>query len=158
MPRRYTPWTKTEQELYAAYSSPDQLALALSSTSPDTREEARWLMRANPHVSYSAWDCFISAEYLLSRKDDIFFIGLQESLEIDFQTLVSKLGLPSTVKLLEKDSPYANSSRETEHVELDEEAIRNLETWYADDIEFYNLCKTLRSRLTPDTDPHLHQP
>jgi hypothetical protein len=142
-PRYFKPWTPDEKIAFAQFQTPNHLALALSSADDAERLRAEKAMRSIEHVKkgYAKW--FESEEYLLSRLPDIFFIGFQETLAEDFETLKSKLGLPSNLKLPTDD---ITAHRNPEHIDknLDEQAIENLNRWYADDFRFFALCQKIR--------------
>jgi len=142
-PRYFGPWTPDEKIAFAQFQTPNHLALALSSADDAERLQAEKAMRSIEHVKsgYSKW--FESEEYLLSRLADIFFIGFQETLAEDFETLKSKLGLPSSLKLPTDD---ITAHRNPDHVDknLDAQAIKNLNRWYAEDFRFFALCQKIR--------------
>jgi hypothetical protein len=142
-PRYFEPWKPDEKIAFAQFQTPNQLALALSSVDDAERLRAEKAMHSIAHVNngYAKW--FESEEYLLSRLPDIFFIGFQETLAEDFETLKSKLGLPSTLKLPTDD---ITAHRNPEHLDkkLDKQAIENLNRWYADDFRFVALCQKIR--------------
>ena len=142
-PRHFERWTPEEEVAFSQFETPNQLALALSSAIAAERLHAERAMRNIRHVRnlYSEW--FESEKYLLSRSADIFFIGFQETLAEDFETLKSKLGVPPTVKLPEDD---IRAHRNPGHLDkkLDAQAIENLTRWYAEDFRFVALCQEIR--------------
>ena len=82
----------------------------------------------------------------MSRILDIRFIGLQESLEADFETLKRLLRLPEDCRL-PADPFEAHRAPTGLERDLGAEAIANLRRWYAADILFYNFCRQLRRAL-----------
>ncbi len=139
-PRHHNPWTAAEQEAFSRFDTPNRLATALSSDDEDTRYRARRAMKDISHVNAPYWRWFESEEYFLSRLDDIFFIGFQETLSADFQSLKLKLGLPQSVSL-PTDDKLAHRNPLFLDRTLDAEAVANLKAWYAEDIQFYMQCK-----------------
>jgi len=146
MPRYNAPWSKEEAEAFAHFSTPNQLALSLSSPDPAIKEAALKAMQTIRHVNthYRYW--LISKDYLLSRRKSILFIGTQEDLEADFEMIKRLLGLPHYVRL--PNDPF-KAHRNPANVDkpLDPEAIGNLNQWYAEDYELYELCLKLREQI-----------
>jgi hypothetical protein len=141
-PRYLQPWSIDEAAAFDRFQTPNELAAGLSSVSAAERKKAQRAMQAIGHVNSKYWDWLVSAEYLQSRADDIFFIGLQEDLTRDFEMLRGRLALPDGVALPEGDvdahrSPMALDRR------LGEAAARNLITWYAEDYVAIRECRRL---------------
>jgi hypothetical protein len=139
-PRFFFPWSVDEDKAFQTFATPNELALALSWEDNDGRKHAIEAMHSIQHVSSFYWDWFQDESYFLSRLSDVFFIGFQESLCADFTDLKSKLRLPDTVALPTSDVE-AHRTPDSSKVELQGEAIRNLERWYAQDYDFLHLCR-----------------
>ena len=139
-PRHHNPWTAAEQEAFSRFDTPNRLAGALSSDDEEVRNRARSAMKSIEHVRDSYWKWFESEEYLLSRMDDIVFIGFQENLSGDFESLKLILGLPQSVSL-PTDDILAHKNPGHFNKALDDRAVENLNQWYAKDIKFYTQCK-----------------
>ena len=139
-PRYNNPWNADEKIIFERFSTPNQLALALSSKDVDLRTQAEGAMRTITHVkdSYSRW--FGSEEYFMSRLADILFVGFQETLNDDFQRLKAKLGLPDALALPDDDVLAHRSPANLDRV-LETEAVQNLRRWYAADFKFVELCR-----------------
>lgn len=142
-PRYFVRWTPDEKIAFAEFQTPNGLALALSSADDGERLRAETAMRGISHVKsrYTQW--LGSERYLLSRLPDIFFIGFQETLTEDFETLKSKLGVPSHVSL-PTDDITAHRNPEYLDKKLSEQAMENLKRWYADDFTLFALCQRIR--------------
>jgi hypothetical protein len=140
LPRHFSPWSRDEEFVYKHFSTPNELAAALSSEDADRRNLAIKAMKSIKHVRSSYWDWFESEAYFLSRISDVFFIGFQESLDEDFQRLKKKLGLPETAKLPQNDLE-AHKNPEKLDRRLEEASINNLKAWYARDYAFIELCR-----------------
>ena len=97
-------------------------------------------MKSIEHVRDSYWKWFESEEYFLSRMDDIVFIGFQENLSQDFETVRLKLGLPQGVSL-PTDEVLAHKNPAHLDKTLNYRAVENLKHWYAEDIKFYAQCR-----------------
>lgn len=93
-PRYNIAWSEGERHAFSVFESPDELASALSSPDGNLRASAKIAMEEIYHVRSSYWDWFENNEYLLSRKEDLLYIGAQESLESDFNELVRLLVVP----------------------------------------------------------------
>lgn len=139
-PRHHFPWTEQERAAFAMFSSADQLATALSSAAAGERRAAEQAMRDIRHVrdTYGTW--FGTPEQFLSRREDVWFIGRQESLATDFERLKALLSLPASVQLPSADTA---SHRTPGHYDtsLSGQAQDNLRRWYAADLAFLELCR-----------------
>lgn len=139
-PRYFFPWSPEEKTAFKHFSTPNQLAMALSSSNTEEKEKAIAAMKSIKHVNNSYWKWFDNEEYFKSRLSDIFFIGFQENLIEDFEILKSKLSLPKDTKL-----PSGEASAHRNPASLDrtltDEAIENLKQWYKDDFRFILLCQ-----------------
>jgi hypothetical protein len=145
-PRYCVPWTPAETIAFAEFPTPNRLAVALSSADDEERRRAETAMRNIGHLNskYAQW--LGNEEYLLTRLQDIFFVGFQETLADDFETLKLKLGLPLHLKL-PTDEIAAHRNPEYLDKRLNDEAMKNLKRWYADDFRLFALCQRIH-RLT----------
>ena len=142
-PRYFSAWKENERSSFEEFTTPNQLALALSSNDAEKKSRARSAMKTIRHVRDSYWKWFDCEEYFRSRLSDVFFVGRQEGLAEDFEILKARLGLPEHLKLPGDD---VNAHRTDKQVDksLDEEAVANLRDWYEDDFRFVALCEDLR--------------
>jgi hypothetical protein len=139
-PRYLSPWSPEEKAIFDYFSTPDHLGTALSSRDEEEQRMARLAMNSIEHVKDKYWDWFETPEYCRSRLADIFFVGFQERLADDFDSLKAKLRLPKDVHLPE-DNVHAHKSPQGLDKRLSDDAIRNLREWYQGDYEFINFCK-----------------
>ena len=141
-PRYFVPWRPGEKDAFRHFRTPNQLALALSARGAAERNRAQAAMRCIGHVrdSYARW--FEDQAYFLSRLDDLFFIGFQERMADDFAILKSKLRLPDSAALPTDDVGAHANPRHLDR-RLDDEAVGNLQRWYAADVEFLALCRRI---------------
>jgi hypothetical protein len=140
LPRHHTPWSREEEAAFARFTSPNDLAEALSSADENERSAARRAMKGITHVKSSYWDWFESEEYFRSRLDDITFVGFQETLDADFEGLKTKLGLPASLALPHGDVEAHKNPAGLDR-DLSDTARRNLQAWYAQDYQFLALCR-----------------
>lgn len=141
-PRIFSPWTADEEKAFTRFKSANCLANALSSENVEERAAAEDAMRSIRHVRDSYWSWFGDEQALLARKDDIFFIGAQETLAADFERLRVKLRLPESIAL-PTDPVKAHRNPKSADYALDERAKENLHRWYAREWEFLEFCKRL---------------
>ena len=154
MPRFYRGWSPGERRAYKRFATANELALALSSHDEETRNAATDAMQQIQHCR-SYWYWFRDEEYFLSRLDDIWLVGRQETLGDDFVRLKKALGLPGEVTLPTEDHRAHRTPGDVQSG-LEEQARRNLVAWYAADYRFLDLCAEHAERINyrPLT-PHL---
>lgn len=151
-PKYFIEWSEAEAKAFDLFRSAESLALSLSSKDAERRELADFAMRNISHVRTSFYDWFESDEYFDSRRDDLLFIGFQETLERDFNYLAKLLGLPDGTGLpcdgvmSNKSSTIANQHERAAY-RLSAQAIDNLNDWFSRDLHFYRKCTALASQL-----------
>lgn len=145
-PRYHYPWNEQEKVAFSLFRTPDELAAALSARDRRERRQAEAAMRGIGHVntSYAYW--FGSERAFRRRLSDLFFIGLTDQLDDDFELLKPKLGLPADARLPHGETeahraPAGSSS------DLSDEARTNLERWYRWDVKFFRLCRELAPKV-----------
>lgn len=145
-PRYHYPWRDEERVAFALFKTPDQLAVALSSDDASERAEAEAAMHGIGHVNtpYTFW--FPDEASFRTRLDDVFFIGLQDRLDEDFELLRRKLALPDGVTM-PRDATVAHKTPAGFDAQLSELGRANLERWYAFDVAFVQLCRELAPEL-----------
>ncbi len=145
-PRYHYPWRDEERVAFAIFKTPDQLAVALSSEDDELRAQAEAAMHGIGHVNtpYTFW--FPSEAAFRARLDDVFFIGLQDRLDDDFESLKRKLGLSGDVRL-PRDETVAHKTPTGFESQLSETGRTNLVRWYAFDVAFVQLCRELAPRV-----------
>ena len=141
-PKYFSRWSLDEKNAFEEFSTPNQLAIAISSTDDEEKRKAHMAMKSIQHVRdlYGKW--FESEGYFRSRLSDIFFIGFQKCLAEDFEILKSKLGLPKNAKLPNDDILAHRNPAELDKT-LTKKAIENLKNWYKDDFKFIILCEEI---------------
>jgi len=145
-PRYHYPWRDEERVAFAIFKTPDELARALSSDDGELRAQAEAAMRGIGHVNtpYTFW--FPSERAFRARLDNVFFIGLQDRLDDDFEALKRKLGLGVDVRL-PRDETVAHKTPAGFESQLSKTGRANLERWYAFDVAFVRLCRELAPRV-----------
>ncbi len=135
-PRYNVPWNSEEEVAFNRFETPDDLGTALSSNDAKTKEAAIRAMKGIAHVKTYLQDWLVDVDYLKSRKNDIFFIGFQESFDSDFRGLYKKLtgSQYEDVILREHVNPDVG------HKKLSDKARNNLELWFDHDMKLYNYC------------------
>ena len=141
-PRFFSPWDSDEKNAFEYFDTPNQLAIALSSTDAEEKTRGQKAMKSIEHVKNSYWEWFESEEYLKSRLSDIFFIGFQERLTEDFEILKSKLGLSESAEL-PNDDIKAHKNPTNLDKTLEDKAIENLKHWYNGEYKLISLCKEI---------------
>lgn len=155
-PRYFFPWSPEEEEAFALFPTPNDLAVALSSADGERRAAAERGMRGIEHVRdhYRRW--FDDEAYFQSRLDDLLFVGSQEHLQEDFERLKKLLGLPGNLQL---PSGPVDSHRQPEHLDgtLSDEARANLAVWYAEDYTFLHRLAERYDHLPQYDSPRPHR-
>lgn len=144
-PRYHAPWSPEEKLAFERFATPNELAVALSSTDDDERAAAGRAMADIAHVrdGYAKW--LLSEEYLRSRADDLLLIGFQEELARDFELLKSKLELPAGIALPD-DDVLAHRNPDNLDTKLEATATENIKRWYEEDDRFIRVCQELNER------------
>jgi len=145
-PRYHYPWRDEEKVAFAIFKTPDQLAVALSSADEAEREQAEHAMHGIGHVNtpYTFW--FKDDRAFGSRLEDVFFIGLQDRLDEDFEVLRQKLALPDEARM-PGDETVAHKTPSGFDDQLSDLGRANLERWYAWDVAFVRHCRELAPRV-----------
>ena len=145
-PRYNIPWSPGEQKAFEAFSTPNQLAHALSSKKWNKRRKARQAMKRIQHVKNSYWKWFESEQYFNSRQADIFFIAFQEQLAEDFEILKEILGCPASASLPDDDIKAHRNPGNLDRT-LSEKSMANLHAWYKNDYRFIDLSRAVREQM-----------
>lgn len=140
MPHLYNEWTTGEAKAFNEFSTPNELAVSLTSENQVIRNSAYDAMRSIGHLRTSYWDWFKNEACLENHFDDIIFVGSQKNLNTDFESLKKLLDIPESYKLpTDKVNQHKNPENADKH--LTNKAIENLQWWYKKDIYFLSLLK-----------------
>jgi len=140
MPKIYTEWKPAEKEAFETFNTPNELAISLSKKDENIRKIAIKSMKSIGHVKSSYWDWFGDEKYLLSRIQDIIFVGTQKNLDKDFIHLKKILNLPKNLEL-PKDNFNKHKSPENLDKYLNPKAVKNLTEWYSKEFQFLKLLE-----------------
>lgn len=143
-PRHHYEWNEAEVKAFRHFQSANDLAEALSATDRDRAQQAREAMQGISHVKSTYRDWFSGKRELDEKLNSIVLVGLQETLNRDFEHLKRWLGLPQDISLPEDDTLAHRTPPEFDR-RLSPLAERNLTEWYADDLRFYDHCVQLRA-------------
>jgi Sulfotransferase family len=145
-PRHDVPWSRGEEAAFGRFTTPNELALALTSADQGQRAAAVDAMNNISHIRSPHWIWLRDESYFLARRSDILFVGFQETLNDDFSLLGKLLNLPEGIKLPDDDiASHKNPSGFDKR--LDEAALRNLTAWYERDYQFLELCREVAARI-----------
>lgn len=150
-PRNNVPWTDAEAAAFAKFKTAQDLGLALSADDPARRAAAERAMGGIGHVRDSFYRWFDSEAYFLSRLDDILYIAFQETLGEDFENLKKRLGLPQHLTL-PGDEVASHRNPDVVDTRLDDASRRNLLAWYADEVRFFELCRSKAADINQGSD------
>lgn len=139
-PKYFNPWNEDERKAFNRFKTPNELALALSSSDLDLRAQAHHAMSTVRHIKDTYTETFGSIEYIKRRCDDILFIGFQESLDADFARLTRALNVQDKI-FLPRDDVLAHRSPGGVDKHLDVDAIENLRKWYSEDSKLLEFCR-----------------
>jgi len=147
LPAYDSPWSRKEKVAFSIFDKPEELATALTSADIHRRLAAHGAMKSIRHVRDSYWKWFGCESYFQKRIDDIFFVGRQESLTLDFECLKTLLGLDPSIKLPEDDLNAHRNPAQCDY-KLSATAVDNLRTWYEQDFHFIQICRHLQSQIS----------
>lgn len=138
-PRYNSQWSKTEELLFNAFPSHHMFINALNK-----REEAgmqllnKSLEEIKHFWSITYW--LESIDYLAKRKNDILFVGFQETLTKDFEILKDKLGLDKSIILPVNDVDAHRGQGYDKSLNNDQKNL--LEKLYIEDLNIIEFCKS----------------
>jgi hypothetical protein len=144
LPRYHYQWTDGESQAFRNFRTPNDLAEALSASSPEVLTRAHAAMREISHVKHTYKEWFTGVQEISDRGESIVLIGLQEELASDFERLKQLLNLPRTLSL-PADDVGAHRTPQGFDRSLSALARRNLSQWYSDDLRLYEYCLQLRA-------------
>lgn len=136
-PRIYVEWSEGERAAFTRFEHANDLAEALFEPTP-AGVEAFAAMRSIGHVSEHQFSWFGDSGYFLGTRPPVHIVR-QERFQSDLDALLRKLGVDFSVAI-EKDATRSHKNSYENVPDLSEQAVRNLQKWYAIDIEFYRIC------------------
>ena len=138
-PRYDVPWSPGEAKAFAAFATPDRLAVAVGRRDP----AAVAAMAAITHINQPLTRWFSAAE-LARRARDVVAILLQSELAADFDRLKRRLGLAGD---LPTDPVAAHVTPAGFDRTLSEEGSAAIRSWYKDDIVLFQACLEMRQAI-----------
>ena len=134
-------WSTEYIDLINYFKTPNNLALALSSTHPDNDKAQTLLSYTNTGIGFQhmkaghAW-YLLHNDFIHKAKDNIIFVGTQENLQEDLEKLKGLLNIP---RYHQPENKRVNTVNYDKYIS--QEGIANLKKFYEDD---YTLIKILK--------------
>lgn len=144
LPLYYAPWQPGEQAAFACFQRANELAEALTDPNDNWRQQARQAMNHMQHVKDSIWRWLRDPAYFAARRDDVIFVGFQESLTHDFKRLIRVLDLDERLTL-PTDPVITHQTPDLFDQSISELGQRNILAHYAQDVAFYEAMRLLYS-------------
>jgi len=148
-PRFHFAHSPEEATAFEIFSTTRDLAESLSSGDLELKSQASDAMTGIRHLRRLFSQSLGDRAYIESRLPDILYIGFQESLSTDFERVKKILDLPEDLTL-PGDPVNAHRRLESDDIEMSEVARQNVREWYANDVEIYEYCKALATRINTD--------
>ena len=143
-PTYFREWTAGEEEAFAVFKTPQDLAAGLASHDSETRAAADTAMKEIRQLRNRDLARWLESPALLKRRSDhIVYIARQETLAEDWEVLREILGYPRDIAL-PADPKVAHRGNKSDDRGLDETARRALVKWYARDYRILAYCDKLR--------------
>lgn len=139
-------WKPRELPVFERFSSPNELAEALSSADEATRTAAKAAMKSISHLKRDLTHHFGSVDLLEGIRDRIVFIGHLPSLDEDFKMFRTIVGLSPDAEL-PKDEVGAHRAPDTLVKKLSPLGEENVRKHYRKDYPIYEWCLKRREEL-----------
>jgi hypothetical protein len=146
LPRHHVPWFPEEAITFRLFTTPNQLAEAISHPNPQQRDAAMAAMVNIRHICDTLTRHLGGTEFLADNEDRIFYIGDLSSFDLDLACLRVLLQIDDDT-VAPTDEIGANRSPNHLDRRLSDLAIRNLKGWYQQDYAIYRWCQTYRQRV-----------
>lgn len=145
-PRYHFEWTAEERWAFGRFDSANQLGEALISDHAALREDAKRAMNGIRHIKdgYPRW--LGSFKNFLASVPSVTYIGLQETLNTDFENLKKICGWPDDLALPTEDVRAHRNPYQKDDKYLSEEARKGINRWYRSDQILYDLAGLIRSQ------------
>lgn len=145
-PTYHSAWSGAEEKAFAVFSTPNELAEALTADDSERRRAAQHAMRSIQHVKKGLHFYLESARTLEHYRENVFFILDQEHLDEDLDRLFARFDKVFP-KRLREDNARKHRNPNALDKALSPEAVANLEAHYANDIEIYTKCLEIREDI-----------
>lgn len=143
-PSHNVEWRPKEEIVFRHFSTANDLAEGLSSSTLTTQDRAIAAMSALTHTRWRATDWLIGPDYLEPRLDRVLFAGFQETFAEDAEAFLAALGIDTPISV-----EHHHQAPPTTATELSRTAEKNLLKWYAQDVELYEWVLERRDRWRP---------
>jgi hypothetical protein len=134
-------WTNNEYVSFQNFKTPNELAEALSSHDKNTKTKALHAMNSIFHIKHDITFYLKSLENIKQCKDNILYIGKQETLNTDIQNIFNILQIPLKFDHTKySDSIYKHETPGEYNTikDLSDLAKQNLKTYYQSDYDILN--------------------
>lgn len=141
-PRNYFEWSADDEQAFSDFAEANDLAESLFEDG-DLGAKAWSAMKSIRHVAQNQSDWFYCRGNFLKIRPPIWILRT-EHFDKDLKTFLERadLGVP-TDALQASDDPIDRHSNDYKSIpDLSDKALKNLKTWYAQDIAFYQTCET----------------
>lgn len=142
-PRYYFPWSGKEKAAFHQFSTPNQLAEALSSINLLKRRQAYIAMNSIRHVKSRYSDFLGSIDFLNETSKHIALIGHQPDFDSDLAHIKKLLSISDDITAPNDDIGTHRNPKIIDRA-LSMLAIENLENWFRVDYEIYRWCLAFR--------------
>ena len=136
--------TDKELKTFQSFDSANELAESLSSSDPLRQQMAMTAMKGTYFIKETLQQWLISLKYLKRRRDDILYIGRQETMKQDFDKIKKIIGLPDSL-LLPKDRNKANRAPANSKTYISKLGLRNLRNFYQEDYKILEFCEQVQT-------------
>lgn len=143
-PRYDVPWSDAERLAFERFPHANDLAEALSAPLETDRWAARIAMASIQHVNAPMSDWLGTPEYVLTRKEDLLYVGFQETLNADYEKLCRRLGLHAQLGL-PSDAVLAHRNPVDAGPPLTERSVANLSIYYKSDVQLLSRLRQVAS-------------
>lgn len=132
-PTYFVEWTKNENIAFTNFSTPNDLAEALSSSDENIKANALFAIKHIKHTN-SISD-YINLENLKKNKDKIFYVCKTETLNNDLQNIYDKLGYNNINVELHENCLHKTPPEFENLKKMSNLAIKNIIEYYLNDYE-----------------------
>jgi hypothetical protein len=140
-------WNAAEEEMFARFRTPNEIAEALSSTDAELRRQALLGLNGSVHSRFGLAHCLTSVPFLETVVHRIAFIGHLPTLCADFSSLRRMLGLSDDIDLPGEDHVMFHKTPDTQDCTLSPLGERNIRLAFRHEFPIYEWCLAQRQRI-----------
>lgn len=145
-PRYNREWSDAERKCFGWFSTPQELAEALTKGWGPQRKKAEFAMKSIRHLRKPMIWWTGTADEFRSKLGRVLYIARQETLDEDFQRLKKLLDLPADLAL-PSDPVQAHRFTGDADRSLTPKMVAALREWYADDYALIEVCDEARKEM-----------